>query len=98
MEDRLDAGIEDVWAALTEPSRLSQWYGEVEGDLRVGGEYRAHVFATGSDINGRVEACEPSRRGPAGRFTSKILAPTFPAVGAAMRLPDGPSCSLPMRR
>ncbi len=62
MEDRFDAGIEDVWAALTQPSHLSQWYGEVEGDLRVGGEYRAHVFATGSDINGRVEACEPSRR------------------------------------
>ena len=59
MEDRFDAGIEDVWSALTDPSRLSQWYGEVEGDLRLGGAYRAHVFATGSEINGRVEACEP---------------------------------------
>jgi len=28
----------------------------VEGDLRPAGEYRARVFATGSDISGRVEA------------------------------------------
>jgi uncharacterized protein YndB with AHSA1/START domain len=58
MEDRFNAGIEDVWAALTDPSLLSQWYGEVEGDLRLGGEYRARVLATGSEVNGRVEACE----------------------------------------
>jgi uncharacterized protein YndB with AHSA1/START domain len=62
MEDRFDAGIEDVWSALTDPSRLSRWYGEVEGDLRPAGEYRARVFATGSDISGRVEACEPPAR------------------------------------
>jgi uncharacterized protein YndB with AHSA1/START domain len=62
MEDRFDAGIADVWAAVTDPSRLSQWYGDVAGDLRLGGEYRAHVFATESDINGRVEECEPSGR------------------------------------
>ncbi len=62
MKDRFDAGIEDVWAALTDPSRLSQWYGEVEGDLRPGGEYRARVLATGSEINGSVVACEPEGR------------------------------------
>lgn len=62
MEDRFATGVDDVWSALTDPSRLSQWYGKVEGDLRLGGEYRAHVFATGSEINGRVEACEPSGR------------------------------------
>ena len=37
MEDRFDTGIDDVWSALTDPSRLAQWYGEVEGDLRLGG-------------------------------------------------------------
>jgi uncharacterized protein YndB with AHSA1/START domain len=62
MEDRFATGLEDVWSALTDPSRLSQWYGKVEGDLRLGGEYRAYLFATGSEINGRVEACEPSGR------------------------------------
>ena len=62
IEDRLDADIDDVWSALTDPSRLARWYGEVEGDLRLGGEYRAHLFASGWEGTGRVEACEPPQR------------------------------------
>ena len=62
MEDRLDTDIDDVWSALTDPSRLARWYGEVEGDLRLGGEYRAHLFASGWEGTGRVEACEPPQR------------------------------------
>lgn len=46
VEDRFDADIETVWSALTDPSRLASWWGEVEGDLRLGGEYRARVFAS----------------------------------------------------
>jgi uncharacterized protein YndB with AHSA1/START domain len=34
----------------------------VEGDLRLGGEYRFRFFASGSEGTGRVEACEPPRR------------------------------------
>jgi uncharacterized protein YndB with AHSA1/START domain len=59
MEDRLHADINDVWSALTDPSRLARWYGEVTGDLRPGGEFRSHVFASGWEGTGRVEACEP---------------------------------------
>jgi uncharacterized protein YndB with AHSA1/START domain len=62
MEDRYDTDIDDLWSALTDPRRLSRWYGEVEGDLRLGGEYRFRVFASGSEGTGRVEACEPPRR------------------------------------
>jgi uncharacterized protein YndB with AHSA1/START domain len=62
MEDRFDTGIDDVWSALTDPSRLARWYGEVEGDLRAGGEYRARVFASGWEGTGRVQACERPRR------------------------------------
>lgn len=62
IEDRLDAGTGDVWSALTDPSRLARWYGSVSGDLRAGGEYHAHVLATGWEGTGRVEACEPPRR------------------------------------
>jgi uncharacterized protein YndB with AHSA1/START domain len=58
MEDRLGAGIDDVWSALTDPARLICWYGEVEADLRPGGEYRAHLHASGWEGTGRVEACE----------------------------------------
>ena len=30
-----------------DPLRLARWLGEVEGDLRLGGEYRARFFASG---------------------------------------------------
>ena len=62
MEYRVDADIDDVWSALTEPSRLARWYGEIEGDLRVGGGYRARLYSSRWEGTGRVEACEPPRR------------------------------------
>ena len=61
-EDRFGTDIDDVWSALTDPWRLARWYGEVEGDLRVGGEFRVRVLASGWEGTGRVEACEPPRR------------------------------------
>jgi len=62
VEERLDTRIDDLWSALTDPRRLARWLGEVEGDLRLGGEFRAHFFASGWEGTGRVEACEPPRR------------------------------------
>jgi uncharacterized protein YndB with AHSA1/START domain len=62
MEDRFDTDIDNVWSAITDPSRLARWYGEIEGDLRVGGEYRARLFASGWEGTGRIEACERPRR------------------------------------
>src|SRR5580658_4329651 len=62
VEDSFDTDIETVWSAITEPSRLAIWWGEVEGDLRLGGEYHAHVFASEWDGMGRVNACEAPRR------------------------------------
>jgi uncharacterized protein YndB with AHSA1/START domain len=61
MQDRFDTDIDDVWSALTHPRRLARWIGEVAGDLRPGGEYRFHFYASGSEGTGRVEACEPPR-------------------------------------
>jgi uncharacterized protein YndB with AHSA1/START domain len=62
IEASFDTDLDDVWSALTDPSRLSNWIGEVEGDLRLGGEFRFGFSATGSEGTGRVEACEPPRR------------------------------------
>jgi uncharacterized protein YndB with AHSA1/START domain len=62
MDDRFDSGIDDVWSALTDPSRLGRWYGEIEGELRLGGQYSAHLFSSGWEGTGRVEACEPPQR------------------------------------
>src|SRR5919108_718412 len=59
IEDRYDADIDDLWAALTDPGRLARWYGQVEGDLRPGGEFRLYLESDGWDGTGRVEACEP---------------------------------------
>jgi uncharacterized protein YndB with AHSA1/START domain len=62
IEHRLAADVGELWPALTEPSRLAHWLGEVDGDLRLGGEFRARFFASGWHGTGRVEACEPLRR------------------------------------
>ena len=62
IEDRYDTDINDLWSALTDPGRLARWYGEVEGDLRPGGEYRLHVTMSEWEGTGRVEVCEPPRR------------------------------------
>jgi uncharacterized protein YndB with AHSA1/START domain len=61
MEDRYETGIDDLWSALTDPRRLARWIAEVEGDLRLGGEFRAR-FTSQWEGTGRVEACEPPRR------------------------------------
>ena len=62
IEERFDTDVDDLWSALTDPRRLARWIGEVEGDLRLGGEFRFSFFASGSEGTGRVEACEPPRR------------------------------------
>jgi uncharacterized protein YndB with AHSA1/START domain len=61
IEDRFDTNLDDLWSVLTDPRRLARWIGDVEGDLRLGGEFRFR-FASGSEGTGRVEACEPPRR------------------------------------
>jgi uncharacterized protein YndB with AHSA1/START domain len=62
IEATLDVSVDDAWAALTDPAHLAGWYGVVEGDLRIGGEYRARVFASDWEGVGRVETCGPRQR------------------------------------
>jgi uncharacterized protein YndB with AHSA1/START domain len=62
IEDRYDTDIDDLWSALTDPARLARWHGQVEGDLRPGGQFRTYVAADDVESTGRVEACEPPRR------------------------------------
>ena len=59
MEDRFDTDIDDVWSALTDPSRLARWYGEVEGDLRLGGEFRVRVLAADGKAPGGWKRASP---------------------------------------
>lgn len=62
IEDRYDTDIDDLWSALTDPARLARWHGEVDGDLRPGGQFRLYLAADDLELTGRIEECEPPRR------------------------------------
>jgi uncharacterized protein YndB with AHSA1/START domain len=62
IEARFETRTDEVWSALTEHERLARWYGDVDGELRLGGEYRAHLHASGWEGTGRVTECEPPTR------------------------------------
>lgn len=47
LEERFDTGIDEAWSALTDRDRLARWYGEVEGELRVVGEFVYRDMAAG---------------------------------------------------
>ncbi len=59
VQDTYDTGIDDLWSALTEPDRLARWIGTVDGELRLGGEFRAAFFTSGWEGVGRVRECDP---------------------------------------
>jgi uncharacterized protein YndB with AHSA1/START domain len=59
MKSRYETDIDDLWSALTDPQRLARWYGKVEGDLRVGGEFTAFVSGSQWEGRGRIDACLP---------------------------------------
>ncbi len=60
MMGRYDTDIDDLWSALTDAQRLARWIAEVEGDFRLGGDFRA-TFTSGWEGSGRVDMCEPPR-------------------------------------
>jgi uncharacterized protein YndB with AHSA1/START domain len=59
MRARYETDIDDLWSAITETGRLVDWYGKVEGDLRVGGEFTAFVYGSEWDGRGHIDACTP---------------------------------------
>lgn len=62
MKSRYATDVEDLWTAITDPARLSRWYANVVGDLRVGGEFTATVHGSQWDGRGRIDVCQPPRR------------------------------------
>jgi uncharacterized protein YndB with AHSA1/START domain len=61
VEDVYATDIQDLWGAITDPARLARWVVEVEGDLRVGGDFTAS-FTSGWEGPGSVEICEKPTR------------------------------------
>ena len=43
IEDRYNTDIDDLWSAITDPVRVARWHGQIEGDLRPGGEFRLYL-------------------------------------------------------
>jgi uncharacterized protein YndB with AHSA1/START domain len=50
-------GVEELWDALTEASRISRWLMPVTGDLRLGGRYQLE-----GNAGGLVQECIPNER------------------------------------
>lgn len=48
------APVGEVWAACTEPARLTAWFLPVGGDLRAGGRY-----AIEGNASGAIDRCDP---------------------------------------
>lgn len=61
IDDLFATSAEDLWAALTDPARLTRWIAIVTGELKLGGAFTA-TFTSGWRGPGRIEACEPPRR------------------------------------
>lgn len=61
MEDRFATDTADLWAALTDPSRLARWIAVLDGEPRLGGTVRARFTSTWEGTL-RVDECEPGRR------------------------------------
>lgn len=51
-----DAGIAEVWDALTNAERIPRWFLPISGDLRLGGRYQLQ-----GNASGEITACEPPR-------------------------------------
>ena len=50
-----------VWAALTDPEILANWFGDVEVDLRIGGAYIVRFRRMSVVMTGEITALQPGR-------------------------------------
>lgn len=61
-EETVTADVSDVWAALTEPDRIAQWFGDrAEVDLRLGGAV-TFGWPAGEVSRGVITTLEPRQR------------------------------------
>lgn len=49
----LDASIDEVWDALTNPERIGRWFLPISGDYRIGGRYQLE-----GNAGGEILACD----------------------------------------
>jgi uncharacterized protein YndB with AHSA1/START domain len=58
------AGLDDVWAGVTEPERSARWFGRWTGEGGTGNSIKVQLaFEEGAPwMEMRIDACEPPRR------------------------------------
>lgn len=89
-ERQIAKPVEKVWAAITVPERIADWFAIVELDLRLGGHYRLRFSPEETPVEGVIVEYEPLRR----------LAHTWPDPDHADSIlryelePDGDGCRL----
>ena len=90
LERRLKRPIKKVWAALTVPERIADWFTETALEPRVGGHYRLRFEDSNEMMDGVIVAFDPPR----------VLAHTWPhethpdSVVRYELAPDGEGCRL----
>jgi uncharacterized protein YndB with AHSA1/START domain len=90
LERRLKKPVEKVWAALTTPERIADWFTEVELEPRQGGLYRLRFPSQNYSVDAVIVAFEPP----------KLLVHTWPDEShpdSEVRYelaPDGDGCRL----
>jgi uncharacterized protein YndB with AHSA1/START domain len=86
---RIAKPIEQVWAAITTPERIADWFTTVELEPRLGGLYRI-IFEGGYAMDGEITAFDPPRR-----FAHTWPDPAHPdSVVRYEPEPDGDGCVL----
>lgn len=89
-ERRIARPIEKVWAAITTPERIADWFAIVDLDPRVGGYYRIRFSPDDAPMEGMITAFDPPR----------LLTHTWPDEGHPDSIiryelePDGDGCRL----
>ncbi|MFL5296349.1 MAG: SRPBCC family protein [Phenylobacterium sp.] len=90
LERRIRKPVEKVWAALTVPERVADWFTTVEIDPRLAGHYRLRFEGGNGDMDGEIVGFDPPR----------LLAHTWPhethpdSVVRYELEPDGEGCRL----
>lgn len=58
LEQRFASEPAEVWDALTSPDAMTQWFDNIEGELKEGGRYRLKL----SRRHGRIRDCVPHQK------------------------------------
>ncbi len=61
-ERSFSTDVDDVWEAVTTPERLSRWMAPYEGNLRLGGTWKALNSDGSLFCTGTVTECDPPHR------------------------------------